>query len=290
MKNARRAFIDAWKIRIIQHVKDPKLMLKRLKTPKNSFKLLIAPFIDKKLVSITMREENKILANTLKSLVNIQTSNFEVLTIEEYELQNRQEESVAKSNTPNLGNLFDFYGSDKRRNQYDQFYAIIINSLLNKFPKEVNVFEIGLGTNNIDVPSNMGLHGSPGASLRAFRDYSHQINVFGADIDRRILFNEERIQTFYINQLDIDSVTKLHTIVSQSHLIIDDGLHTPEANLNVLSTYKDFMQSGSWIVIEDIAKSQMNLKIWNLVAVILKEFKVTLLDLPNAYIFIAKKK
>ena len=58
----------------------------------------------------------------------------------------------------------------------------------------LNIFEVGLGTNNVDVPSNMGKDGKPGASLRAWRDYFPN-----ADIDTRILFKEDKIQTFYTN-------------------------------------------------------------------------------------------
>ena len=62
------------------------------------------------------------------------------------------------------------------------------------------LFEIGLGTNNINVRSNMGLDGKPGASLRAFRDYLN-INVYGADVDKGILFEEDKIKTYFIDQL-----------------------------------------------------------------------------------------
>ena len=65
-----------------------------------------------------------------------------------------------------------------------------------------NIFEIGLGTNYKNIVSNMGINGKPGASLRAFRDYCPNASVFGADIDKRILFEEERIKTFYVDQTD----------------------------------------------------------------------------------------
>ena len=64
----------------------------------------------------------------------------------------------------------------------------------------MNILEIGLGTNNVDVVSNMGRDGIPGASLRAFRDYLINSKIYGADIDKSILFSEERIETYFVDQ------------------------------------------------------------------------------------------
>jgi len=58
------------------------------------------------------------------------------------------------------------------------------------------VFELGLGTNNIGAPSSMGAGGCSGASLRGWREYFPNAHIFGAESDRDILFDEERIWTF----------------------------------------------------------------------------------------------
>ena len=61
------------------------------------------------------------------------------------------------------------YGSDKgsininnSHHNYTTFYYSIFKSLCDK---TLRVFELGLGTNNIDIPSNMGTNGKHGASL-----------------------------------------------------------------------------------------------------------------------------
>jgi hypothetical protein len=41
----------------------------------------------------------------------------------------------------------------------------------------------------------------PGGSLRTFQKYL-DANVYGADFDKKILFQEKRIKTFFVNQLD----------------------------------------------------------------------------------------
>ena len=41
----------------------------------------------------------------------------------------------------------------------------------------------------------MTLSGSPGASLRVWKDFFSNAKIYGSDIDKDILFNEDRIFT-----------------------------------------------------------------------------------------------
>jgi 23S rRNA U2552 (ribose-2'-O)-methylase RlmE/FtsJ len=91
---------------------------------------------------------------------------------------------------------------------------------------------VGLGTNFTDTPSNMGERASPGASLRGWRRYFPKAQILGADIDSRILFSEDRISTFRVDQLSDHTIDILWQKLSNDEfdIIIDDGLHTFEAN------------------------------------------------------------
>ena len=88
-----------------------------------------------------------------------------------------------------LGKLFSAYGSDKERHGYHIAYAAILSLLRRNEP--LTILEIGLGTNNSKLVSSMGSGGTPGASLRAFRDFLPTSTICGADVDRSILFHEE---------------------------------------------------------------------------------------------------
>src|SRR2546423_475374 len=100
------------------------------------------------------------------------------------------------------------YGSDKGagRHNYTTLYHHLFRNLRNK---QVTVFELGIGTNNPALPSNMGVAGNPGASLRGWADYFPSGQIFGADIDREILFNEDRIKTFHCDQLSKSSIEQM---------------------------------------------------------------------------------
>ncbi len=148
-----------------------------------------------------------------------------------------------------LASIFNAHGSDKADHLYHFLYASLFTDPL----AVQNVFEIGIGTPNLDVPSNMGLEGRPGASLRAFRDYFPKAKIVGADLDLRVLFEEERISTIGLDQTDDASFRKLEKNLLQTFdLIIDDGLHSPHANLRTLNYAKEKIKPGGWVVIEDI--------------------------------------
>lgn len=150
------------------------------------------------------------------------------------------------------------YGSDKgRAHNYTTVYSALFKG---RYDQPLRILELGLGTNNPDLPSTMGVFGVPGASHRGWRELFPHALVYGADIDRRILFQEDRIKTFYCDQLDRSSVRDLWSqpdLQAGVDIIIDDGLHTFEANVSFLEGSLDHLRPGGIYVCEDI--------MWNLV-------------------------
>ena len=93
---------------------------------------------------------------------------------------------------------------------------------------------MGIGTIDLTITHNMGANGVPGASLKGWKQFFPVAQIFGADIDTNILFKEERIETFYVDQLNgplIKSMWLSNTELKDDFdIIIEDGLHTIEAN------------------------------------------------------------
>jgi hypothetical protein len=164
--------------------------------------------------------------------------------------------------------LFDKFGSDK--STYHD-YHLIYGSILAEPQRVTNVFEVGLGTDNRDVVSNMvGRGDQPGASLRAFREFLPLAQIYGADIDRRILFKDERITTFFLDQTDPKSFDVLAaSIPGDFDLVIDDGLHSPNANIATLTFGLRKLKIGGWMVVEDIAPAALPL--WRVVSTMLPD-------------------
>ena len=154
--------------------------------------------------------------------------------------------------------IMNKYGSDKG-NGWHNYTKIYHHLFKNKKNDLLNVFELGLGTNNLDIPSNMGKDGKPGASLYGWREYFPNSKIYGADIDTRILFNSEKIKTYYTNQLDKNAIQNMwNNIEEKFDIIIDDGLHTFEANVIFLENSFEYLKDNGIYIIEDIHKEDIN--------------------------------
>jgi hypothetical protein len=168
----------------------------------------------------------------------------------------------SKSNI--LSELCEKYGTDKgflnfdidkRYKAYPHTYASYYHSIFNLSRENIKyVFECGLGTNNPNLKSNMTESGIPGASLRVWKDYFFNAQIYGGDIDKDILFEEERIKTFYVDQLNTNSIKSMWDTINVEYfdIIIDDGLHEPEANYNFfINSFHKLKKNGVY-VIEDV--------------------------------------
>jgi hypothetical protein len=193
---------------------------------------------------------------------------------------------ISNSDAEELGRLFRLHGSDKSTlHDYHTIYSSILSA---KRSCKLNLLEIGIGSNNLDVPYNMGAWGKPGASLRAFREWAPDAEIFGADVDRRILFQEERISTFWVDQTNLQSLSDLASVLQRTNfdLIIDDGLHLPHANFNTLHAFLNLLKDDGVFVIEDIEEAHV--PFWHLARAILSNYDSYLEPAKGGYVFILR--
>lgn len=156
------------------------------------------------------------------------------------------------NNRTEMCQIFEKNKSDKSTfHNYTTFYNCIFSKFIGK---NINFFELGLGTNNIDVPSNMGASGKPGASLYSFKEYFKNANICGADIDRRILFQDDGIWTFYVDQRNPKDIEYLWDNFEDTKfdIIIDDGLHEYSSNITFFENSIHMLKDGGIYIIEDI--------------------------------------
>jgi len=152
--------------------------------------------------------------------------------------------------------LMDKYGSDKgprkgdsTHHTYTEVYHELFKGMVER---RLNVFEMGLGTNNTNFPANMGPNGRPGASLRGWSEYFPHSSIYGADIDKGVLFEEDRIHTTYCDQTNPSIVRSMWESLPDMDIIIDDGLHTFEANVTLFENSIQKLKHSGIYVIEDI--------------------------------------
>jgi hypothetical protein len=144
------------------------------------------------------------------------------------------------------------FGSDKGFHCYTPIYSALFKTWTDR---PLRMLELGLGSNFADMESNMGMFGAPGASLRGWRHIFPRALIYGADVDRRILFQEDRIKTFHCDQLDQASIKALWSqpeLQDGADIILEDGLHTFEANISFLQGSLDHVRPGGIYITEDV--------------------------------------
>lgn len=170
-----------------------------------------------------------------------------------------------KLHTP-LCEIMGRYKSDKGHidinrswHNYTTFYYSIFKDLREN---KLRVFELGLGTNNVNLPSNMGADGIPGASLYGWSEFFHNSHIFGADIDTDILFNTDKISTYYCDQTNPEIIKKMWNepnLQDNFDIIIEDGLHTFNANVCFFENSIHKLKPNGYFIIEDILNNEYNL-------------------------------
>lgn len=164
-----------------------------------------------------------------------------------------------------LARLCDHHGSDKGSrgaaprpypwppHSYTDFYALLFDHCRLQVR---SVFECGIGTADERFAANMGAAARPGASLRVWRDYFPNATVVGADIDRAVLFDEERIRTHWVDQTDPAAIAAMWSAepIEAFDLMVDDGLHTFPAGACLFKHSSHRLGPHGIYVIEDVTE------------------------------------
>lgn len=159
-----------------------------------------------------------------------------------------------------LCELMSSCGSDKGNPFHN--YTVAYDWLFSRFRNEdLDLFELGLGTNKVGAPSSMGPEGKPGASLRGWRAYFPHARIYGADIDSDILFEEDQIRTFWTDQRDPRAIRALWDNLDgvAFDIMIDDGLHEASANICFFMESFGKLKPGGIYVVEDITPRDADL-------------------------------
>lgn len=157
--------------------------------------------------------------------------------------------------TTSLCAIMTSFGSDKGNDWHN--YTTLYSKLFTPWKNQpIHLFELGLGTNFTDIPSNMGPHGHPGASLYGWSLFFPHAYIYGADIDKRVLFDEQKIKTYYCDQCDAQSIREMFQQKDLKDLsfdiIIEDGLHEFSANINFLLNSINVLRKGGIYIAEDL--------------------------------------
>jgi hypothetical protein len=136
------------------------------------------------------------------------------------------------------------HGTNKVDMGYTPFYYELL-----KAKRVKRVLEIGIGG-----PGLSGGASRHGASLYMWRDFFPEAEIYGFDVDRRLLFADHRI---YTQWADVEHPTSLiaaaHMAGGTFDLIVDDAVHLPGPQLGAAVTLLPFLSKDGIYIIEDVA-------------------------------------
>lgn len=142
-----------------------------------------------------------------------------------------------------LDKLFQKYNCDKSTQQhnYVKEYEAHLSPLREK---EINILEIGVWK---------------GTSLEAFHDYLPNAQIYGVDVFARVSEKDVPVlKRDRVHWMKADSTKKNLTEKVINHfgdikfdVIIDDGLHTPEANLKTFNNFFPLLKEDGVYYVED---------------------------------------
>jgi len=174
-----------------------------------------------------------------------------------------------KNHPGELNKLFDYHGSDKGSNSLEAMFPFghkphTYGDLYELFfsvrkDENINLLECGIGSTTDTVPSNMGKSYKPGASLRSWRDYFHNANIYGVDIDPACIINEDRISSCQADQLSSESIQNALENFDNPvfDIVIDDGLHTAEACISLYKNMRAHLKANATYIIEDMTPASL---------------------------------
>lgn len=194
---------------------------------------------------------------------------------------------VPRHISDSLGAALRQYGSDKSTvHDYHKLYAKLVGG---RRGDSLTIVEVGVGSTDPAILSNMGPTGVPGGSLRGFEAFFPRAAIIGADIDETILFQTERIACVWCDQTSEQGFAKIDGLLAgrRIDLLIDDGLHAVDANLRTLQFGLSRLAPGGVIVIEDIPERMAWL--WKAVGAILAgTYRCVLLRCLNGMTFVCQ--
>jgi organic radical activating enzyme len=139
--------------------------------------------------------------------------------------------------------LFNNSNSDKNTtHSYAEYYEKLFNPIKNTIK---NILEIGV---------------AGGGSLKTWKTYFKNANIYGFDISEEFLFTEDRIKTYKINSTDpktFETFEKENPNI-KFDIIIEDGDHSLDAQIKSYNILKKYINFPGIYIVEDVVNLDEN--------------------------------
>lgn len=148
-----------------------------------------------------------------------------------------------------LCKIAEKYGTDKCPQIFHDYTPVYYE--LFKYPEGVRkVLEVGIG--NPSKMKHINEKYSLGASLKMWREFFPNAQIYGIDHDKDTIFQDERITTYHLNSYKTNHVDWLFSqIGGDIDLVVDDGNHEIVAQVKTAKNILPHLKKGAIYVCED---------------------------------------
>jgi hypothetical protein len=159
--------------------------------------------------------------------------------------------------------LAEKYGSDKCPSILHTYTPCYHSFFKDIRTTTKSVLEIGIG--HFEMMSEIvGESYKPGASLRMWREYFPNANIYSCDIVEKVIFQDDRIYTWVADQCKPASLENLVKNIQEMgtetiDIIVDDGSHMVSHQIISFITLWKYLSPGGLYIIEDVFHSHINL-------------------------------
>ncbi len=175
------------------------------------------------------------------------------------------------NNVTELCQIFKEFGSDKSSDWHN--YSPLYHELFKKYKNNnINIMECGIYS---------------GASIHSWKKYFPIANIYACDINSNFFINDERVQSFYCNQdnkFDIQNLWGNNVLKNiEFDIIIDDGKHEFNSNLNFLTNSIHKTKKGGLFIVEDLTNYTKS-RFFDIINQLKSDYnlsQIEVVDLPN---------
>ena len=155
---------------------------------------------------------------------------------------------------------------------YSTFYDFIFSE---DREEDLKIFEVGI------------YHGS---SVRSWKEYFKNSQIYCGDIHRDYFINEDRIQSFFCDQDNPESIGEMWENETLKNIdfdvIMDDGKHEYISNINFLENSYHKLKEGGFFIVEDLLTLSTLNSFKEKIEVLRETLKpryIQLLEIPNPH-------
>ncbi len=143
-------------------------------------------------------------------------------------------------NKLNFSEIIKKYNTSKPGGEYRNY---LDNLFLKIRPQTKTILEVGI---------------SHAGGLLAMRDFFENSLLWGVDIDKDTFIETDRVQKCdWVDQLKLETLEEnAKNFFIKFDLIIDDGWHHPESQINTLIAYLPYLNTGGTYILEDIVHNE----------------------------------